>query len=116
MISDITKTERKKLKTAATTLRVWYRSEEGYPNEHPPWRVEREVGTGLPYAVFYSKSGGCYRKRTPDREKVSLETINEICSRRDVKYHIVRTSDGSVLYISDKPLTEKNYFYEGVAL
>jgi hypothetical protein len=87
-MNNLSRTERKKLKTAEKCLRKWYLDIDGHPNAQPPWRIERDPNTISPYIVYYIGCGRSYKKLIRDLEKINIDIIKEICGRHDIFYYI----------------------------
>ena len=97
------------LRRASMTLHRWAERECG--NE---WGcIERDEGTGIPY---WLNSATMQKVRTPDLEKGALKRVREVCNRNGLYFYHQTDPRGLSLYVSDKPLSSRNYSTDGVAI
>lgn len=90
------------LRRAALTLHRWY--------EHECNGVIQREGDeceGAPY--WYNPDTGKKISKTADREKGAEKTINTICKRLGLYFHLQTDPRGGTLYVDNKPIPLNNY-------
>jgi hypothetical protein len=105
------------LRRAQLTLHRWAELECGDSNQWGAWCITRDEKTDKPLMErhHYGKvTSTTTYEPIPDREKGALGRVAALCERLGLYYYHQTDPRGCALYVSNKPLNDRNYT-EGVA-